>query len=222
MFVKNCSLFLLLIGFFTLEGYSQSSVELIPSAGTSFADKIIYERCTGHIDPAFVFAFSFIYHPSPVVGLEISYLDENPTTYLSAPDNPSVQVYTRSNILIERLLGGINFSIPGKQFRPYLGCLLGFTYASTADLGNTGIYTGFTWALQTGADYYISSLIGIRFRIAFVQTPNVSNNSAYFDVGKNGEGFPTFAVGDPSSGNIGQVNMGLGLVFHFHPTTKVR
>jgi hypothetical protein len=219
---KKCSLLFSLIGFYTIAGYSQSSIELIPSAGTSFADNITYERCTGRIDPAFVFSFSFIYHPSPSVGLELSYSNENPFTYLSVPDNPSVQVYTSSNITVQRLLGGINFSIPVKKFRPYLGFLLGLTNASTANLTNTGEYTGFTWALQTGADIYVSSLIGVRLRIAFVQTANVSNNSAYFDVGKNGDGFPTFAVGDPSSANVDQVNMGLGIIFHFHPKTKVR
>ena len=222
MSAKKCSLLFTFIGVYALGGYCQSGIELIPTAGTSFADKITYQRCTGHIDPAFVFSLSFIYHPSSTIGLELSFLDENPFTYLSAPGNPSVQVYTESKISVQRLLGGLNFSFPLNRFRPYLGCLLGFTYVNTANLVNTGEYTGFTWALQTGSDYYITSLIGIRFRIAFVQTPNVSNNSAYFNVGKNGDGFPTFAVGDPSSANVGQINMGLGIIFHFHPRTKVR
>jgi hypothetical protein len=217
---KKSSLLFSLVGFCTLAAYSQSSIELIPSAGTSFADNISYERCAGRIDAAFVFSFSFIYHPSPAVGLELSYLNENPFTYLSAPNNPSVQVYTSSNIAVERLLGGVNFFIPVKKLRPYLGCLLGLTNVHTANLVNTGVYSGFTWSLQTGADYYISSLIGVRFKLALIQTPNVSNNSAYFDVGKNGDGFPTFAVSDPSSANLTQVNMGLGIIFHFHPKPK--
>ncbi len=218
--VKGISFLFVLIGLCTQSGFSQSSIELIPSAGTSFADNITYERCTGRIDPAFLFSLSFIYHPSPTIGLELSFFNENPFTYLSAPDNPSVQVYTSSNIAVQRLLGGVNFSIPVKRFRPYLGSLIGFTYANTPDWINTGEYTGFTWALQTGADYYISSLIGMRLKIALIQTSNVSNNSAYFNVGKNGEGFPAFAVGDPSSANLAQVNVGLGIIFHFHPKTK--
>lgn len=222
MSVQKCSLLFTFIGLYALGGYCQSGIELIPTAGTSFADEITYQRCTGHIDPAFVFSLSFIYHPSSTIGLELSYLNENPFTYLSVPGNPGVQVYTESKISVQRLLGGLNFSFTLNKFRPYLGCLLGFTYVNTANQVNTGEYTSFTWALQTGSDYYITSLIGIRFRIAFVQTPNVSNNSAYFDVGKNGEGFPTFAVGDPSSANVGQINMGLGIIFHFHPRTKVR
>ncbi len=133
--VKRCSLLFTLICLCTLAGYSQSGIEFIPSVGISFADNITYERCTGRIDPAFVFSLSFIYHPSPRVGLELSYLNENPFTYLSVPTNPSVQVYTRSTISVQRLLGGVNFSFPVKRFRPYLGCLLGLTYANTVIIG---------------------------------------------------------------------------------------
>jgi hypothetical protein len=146
--MKKYSLLFTFISLFTLTGYSQSSIEFIPAAGVSFADNITYERCTGRIDPAFAFSFSFIYHPSPAIGLELSYLNENPSTYLSAANDPSVRVYTSSNIAVQRILGGVNFSIPIKKFNPYLGCLLGITYVNTADLLNTGEYTGFTWALQ--------------------------------------------------------------------------
>lgn len=222
MQVKKSSFLFVLFSLSALAGYSQSGIELIPSGGVSFGDNISYERCTGHIDPAFAFSLSFIYHPSPRIGLELSYLNENPFTYLSTPDNPSVQVYTSSNIMVQRLMGGVNFSIPDKRIKPFLGCLLGFTYAYTANLLNTGEYTGFTWALQGGADYFFSSLIGVRLKIAWIRTPNVSNNSAYFNVGKNGEGFPTFAVGDPSSASLSQINMGLGIIFHFQPGTKSR
>ncbi len=219
---KRSSFLFVLFSLSTWAGYCQSGIELIPSGGISFGDHISYERCTGRIDPAFVFSLSFIYHPTPEIGLELSFLNENPLTYLNTPDNASVQVYTSSKIMVQRLMGGVNFSIPDKRFKPFLGCLLGFTYAYTANYVNTGEYTGFTWALQGGADYYISSLIGVRYKMAWIQTPNVSNNSAYFNVGKDGSGFPTFAVGDPSSANLSQIYMGLGIIFHFHPRSKTK
>gem|GEM_PF-6663160 len=141
MSVQKCSLLFTFIGLYALGGYCQSGIELIPTAGTSFADEITYQRCTGHIDPAFVFSLSFIYHPSSTIGLELSYLNENPFTYLSVPGNPGVQVYTESKISVQRLLGGLNFSFTLNKFRPYFGCLLGFTYVNTANQVNTGEYT---------------------------------------------------------------------------------
>jgi hypothetical protein len=209
LFVVNC--------LFALSSFSQSSIELIPAGGNTFSDKIDYQRCTGYIDPAFQFSFSFIYHPDPVFGLELIFMNENPTTYLDAPDNSSVKVYTSSQIMVQRLLAGLNISLPIKRFHPFLGCLLGFTNVTTSKAYDTNELTDFTWSLQTGADYYFSSLIGVRIKFSLIQTPNISNNSAYFDVGKTGDGFPTFAVGDPSSANISQLNLTLGIIFHFQP-----
>jgi hypothetical protein len=41
------------------------------------------------------------------------------------------------------------------------------------------------------------------------------SNSAYYGVDGNGDGFPSFAVGDPSSSTITQWNLGLGLIVRF-------
>jgi hypothetical protein len=202
---------------YALTSYSQSSIELIPAGGNTFSDQIYYQRCTGHIDPAFQFSFSFIYHPSPVFELELTYMDENPSTFLDNPDNNSVKVYTSSEIMVQRLLTGLNISIPVKRFTPYLGCLLGFTNVTTTKAYDTNELTAFTWSFQTGADYYFTSPIGVRLKLSIIQTPNISNNSAYFDVGKAGDGFPTFAVGNPSTANISQLNLSLGIIFHFQP-----
>ena len=98
-----------------------------------------------------------------------------------------------------------------------LNCILGFTNVTTIKAYDTNELTGFTWSLQAGADYYFSSLIGARIKLSMIQMPNISNNSAYFDVGKNGDGFPTFALCDPSSANITQLNLVIGVIFHFQP-----
>ncbi len=202
---------------YALTAHSQSSIELIPAAGNIFSDNINYQRCTGHIDPAFQFSFSFIYHPNPVFGLELMYIVENPMTYLDDPDNASVKAYTSSQVNVQRLLTGLNISIPVKKFHPFLGSLLGFTSVTTTKAWDTNELTEFTWSLQTGADYYFSPLIGLRIKFSMIQTPNISNNSAYFDVGKLGDGFPSFAIGDPSSANITQLSLTLGIIFHFQP-----
>jgi hypothetical protein len=162
LFVLNC--------LYAWTTYSQSSIEIIPAAGNTFSDNINYQRCTGYIDPAFQFSFSFIYHPTPVFGFELTYMNENPMTYLDAPDNNSVKVYTSSNITIERLLGGLNISVPVNKFNPFFGCLLGFTDVTTTKAYDTNELTGFTWSLQTGTDYYFSSLIGVRIKLSMIQT----------------------------------------------------
>jgi hypothetical protein len=213
--LKKHAFIFVLNSMYALTSYAQSSIEIIPAAGNTFSNNISYQGCTGHIDPAFQFSFSFIYHPKSLLGLEITYMYENPMTYLDDPGNSSVKAYTISQVNIQRLLTGLNISVPIKRFHPFMGCLLGFTNVTTTKAWDTNELTAFTWSLQTGADYYFSSLIGARIKLSIIQTPNISNNSAYFDVGKLGDGFPSFALGNPSSANINQLNLALGIIFHF-------
>lgn len=212
MLKQNLLFILICLG--TIKGYSQSSIDLIATGGFSFSDKVNYMGCTGTVDPAFVFSLSFVYHPDRIIGFEVNYLYEQPTTYLDDQHDNSVKIYTSTNVTISRFLGGVNFQLPNKRLRPFAGVLLGVTQVETSDIINTGEYTGFTWSLQGGADLNISSLLAIRAKFSYVQTPNVSNNSAYFGVKGNGDGFPTFALGEPSTANISQINLSLGIVFH--------
>ena len=193
----------------------QRSFELIPSVGTTLTAPVDYQNCSGHFNPSVVFGFSFIYHPAPSFGLELNYSSSNPVSYLDAPGDNSVKVYTNSSIKVERLLTGLNVYIPKSKFSPYFGGLIGFTHVTTSNLIYPGTSTNFTWSLQTGVNYYFSSIIGMQFKCAMLVTPNISNNSPYYGVDEFGNGFPSFAVGDPTSSTITQWNLGLGLIVRF-------
>jgi hypothetical protein len=56
--------------------------------------------------------------------------------------------------------------------------------------------------------------------MAVINTPNISNNSAYFDVDSNDDGFPSFAVGNPSTANITQWDISLGIIIRFMKSRK--
>ncbi len=190
----------------------QTSFEVLASLDHTNTPSIAYQNCTGHLSPTYTPSISFIYHPHPSWGFEMTCSSLHPTTYLNDPDNNSVKVYTNSVINMQRLLTGINYSVPFNRIHPYIGCLLGFTHTVTTQTPMTATYTSFSWACQAGTDFYFSSLIGMRLNGAIITTPNIPNNSAYFNVDKNGEGFPTFAVGNPSTAGITQWNISLGII----------
>ena len=96
---------------------AQSSYEAIASFGTTITPTIPYHNCTGNISSTFAPTFSFVYHPSPFVGFEISYSKYKPISYLNDPDDNSVAVYTNYQISIERLLTGIKFYFPFKKMQ---------------------------------------------------------------------------------------------------------
>jgi hypothetical protein len=195
--------------------FAQKSFEIIPSVGQTFSPSMSFRNCTGEFNSATNFSLSGIYHPDPSWGLELNFTTVSPTTYLNFPADNSVSVYTHSTINIQRLLAGINYSPPIKKLHPYIGFLLGFSQATTSDIWNPGSYTSFSWSIQTGAAYYFSPLIGIRLNGAFIATPNIPNNSAYFNVDGSGDGFPSFALGDPSQANLIQWNINLGIIVRF-------
>ena len=217
---KAIALFLLL-PFMLQTAIAQRSFEILPAFGYVLTPTINYQQCTGHIDPALSFSSSFIYHPNPAWGCEIIYSRSTPTSYLYDPDDDRVAVYTRFPIHIQRLLAGLNYSFSFNGIHPHIGVLFGFTYTeTTSEPALTSSYTSFSLAPQAGVDYYFSSFIGIRLNAAMIFTPNVPNNSAYFNVDKEGNGFPSFAVGNPSNASITQWNFSLGIIIRFMKRKK--
>jgi len=206
---------LLLIIILQSNARGQKGFELIGSLGQTFTSPISYQNAIGHISTTPTGFLSGLYHPNQYCGIELSFSGFSPQSYLDDPADIRVRVYTKSTITVRRLLAGPNFYVPLKRVYLYMGGLLGFSNAVTTQTFYTSSLVSFTWAIQTGVAYYVSKLIGLRLNGSLILTPNVSNNSAYFNVDKDGSGFPSFAIGDPSSANITQWNFSLGIIFRF-------
>ena len=123
--MSKYSYLILLNCLYVLTTYSQSSIELIPAAGNTFSDNINYQGCTGHIDPAFQFSSSFIYHPNHVFGLELTYTVENPTTYLNDPGNASVKAYTSSSGKCSKAINRIKYIGADQKILSFYGLSFG-------------------------------------------------------------------------------------------------
>jgi hypothetical protein len=193
---------------------AQFSFELSPSLGWTSTPIIKYNNCTGNINSTLTEFNSLIFHPNQSWGFELTYSYAKPTSFLN-DTIISVSVYTRSQITVERLIGGIDYYFSLKKIHPYFGFLFGFNYVTTDHIYLPTSFTSFCWGGQAGVDYYFSSLLGARLNFAVINSPDIPNNSAWFGVNKNGEGFPTYAVGEPSKAEITQWNICLGIIFRF-------
>jgi hypothetical protein len=218
--MRNAILFIFPLMMLESGARAQSSFEMMASLGTVNTQSMSYLNCTGHFSQSQSALLSLIYHPVPFLGIELDLSGFSPNTYLYDAADERVQAYTHSTVKIQRLQGGLNYSYPFKKIRPYIGCLIGFSRAATSDPVNTGYYSSFTWTIQTGVDYYFSSLIGLRLKGALITTPDVPDNSAYFNVNGMGDGFPTFALVNPSTANIRQWGISLGIIFRFMKGAK--
>jgi hypothetical protein len=200
--------------------HGQTSVEVLACLGREYTPSIAYQNCSGQFSPSFSPSIVGIYRPVSALGIELMLSSLSPTTYLYDPADQRVQVYTNSKINIQRFLTGLNYFPPLKKIHPYIGLLVGFTRAVTTQVDLTNTNTSFTWSGQVGVEYYFSSFIGVRLNMAVINTPNISDNSAYFDVDSNGDGFPSFAVGNPSTANITQWDISLGIIIRFMKSRK--
>ena len=193
----------------------QSRFQIAAEGGSTFTSAIKYKNCTGYINPALTLSITFLYKPGPAIGIELQFSDlSNPVSYLNNVSDNTVKIYTTSHITLEHLLGGFNYYVPVKNIHPYMGLLLGASYAATKETSPPSSIYNFTCGLQTGSEFTLSKSIDLRLNGSVIITPGVANNTSYFNVGADGGGFPSFIVGDPSRAAITQWNISLGVLIN--------
>lgn len=209
---------LLLTGF---PAIGQSRFQLAISGGPTFTSDIKYKNCTGHINTATTASFALIYRPDPSFGIELKFSSlMHPTSYLNSDTNNIVKIYTTSHIVLQHILAGFNYYLPLKPVQPFIGIAAGASYAQTTETAPQSSIYNFSWGFQTGATLNITKSIALLLEGCAVFTPNVSNNTSYFDVGADGSGFPSFIIGDPSKATITQWNINLGVLINLGKTSR--
>jgi hypothetical protein len=131
-----------------LHTMAQKSFELNISVGPTWTTPISYQNCTGRMNPAATISASFLYHPDPAWAFQFSLMSYSPKTYLDAPADGSVAIYTNATIDMQRFLAGFNYYFSVKKIHPYVGGLVGFTNATSSQVINASSNTSFSWELQ--------------------------------------------------------------------------
>lgn len=219
--MKNIiTLFVLLIGLH-FPAISQSRFQLSVSGGPTFTSNIGYDNCTGHINTTMTGSLALIYRPDSAFGIELKFSDlAHPTSFLNNDTSNIVKIYTTSKIVFQRILAGFNYYLPLKSIQPFLGLIVGASYAQTTETAPQSSIINFNWGFQSGATLNIAKSIALQLDACTIFIPNVSNNTSYFDVAADGSGFPSFIIGNPSRATITQWNINLGLLFNLTRRNK--
>ena len=202
---------------FTLMAFrarAQTGFEFRVGPEITFTGPVDYEHSTGGIHPNGMGSLGLIYHPVPYFGLEGLVCTGAPESYLELPPSEGGGVYS-ARISMARYMAGVEGTYPAGRWFPFAGVLLGSSVARYTGDAYPSDDGKFTWGLHMGTTYYLSSLVGLRLQAAVFVIPNVSNNSAWFGVDGQGDGFPSFAIGIPSSATITQYAAGLAMVVRF-------
>ncbi len=193
----------------------QSRFQFLLSGGATFTPACKFQNSTGHINTAATGSLAFIYHPIATIGIELKYSNlSNPLSYLNNTKSETVRIYTSSHITFQRVLTGLNYYLPLKNIKPFIGLLGGASYVEQQQKYPYSSMFKFNWGFQIGASFNINKLLAVRFDASEIYIPNVPNNSAFFGDPANDSGFPSFIIGNPSTATIKQLNVNLGLMIN--------
>ena len=201
----------------------QSRWQFSLDLGPTFTSDIQYKNSAGHINTVMTVSPAFTYFPISTLGIELKYSGmSKPLSYLDNKTNERVKDYTTSHITLSRFLTGLNFYLPLKNVKPFLGILAGASYAEENDYSPYSHLINFNWGFQMGATLNINSLIALRLDASKIYVQNVPNNSAFFGTAADGGGFPSFIIGNPSKATIKQLNVNFGLILNIGKSKKKR
>jgi Lipid A 3-O-deacylase (PagL) len=144
--------------------YAQSSIELIPTAGYTFADQLNFSNTFGRIQEGFNYGGALQFNFSRRMGIELMYnrMDVNANLYNYGAVPGDIPQY-HTNGAINYIMAGpvTSFPLPGTSSSLFIGANLGAAIFSPSP--NTfSSNAAFAYGFQTGANIYLNPRVGIR------------------------------------------------------------
>ncbi len=187
--------------------FAQTSVELIPSVGYTFASHTDFYNTYGRIADGVSFGGSVKFNVTRSFGIEVLYSHMNTTSGLYYYGADQAPLGGLSNLQLDYIMAGPveSFTIPNSTVRPFIGVLAGAA-VMTPD-ANTGYSsdTRFAVGFQLGTNIYISPRVGIQLK-AQLLTPVDGAGSTFFVTPYGGGG------GIDTYSSIYQFSLGGGLI----------
>ena len=186
--------------------YAQTSVEFIPSAGYTFADRMDFRDTYGKIDGSLNLGGSFLFNFNRRFGLELMYSHMGTTSGIYQYGfNNGAQV-SSGNLSFDYIMAGPvqSFNIPGSSVRPFIGAMLGAAVLSPGVDGYSNDVK-FAWGLQLGTNIYFTPRIGLRLKAQLTAPADASQDGFY--AGTDASHAPYVAYAD-----VYQFSLNAGLV----------
>lgn len=186
---------------------AQSYIELIPSAGYTFGDRVNFYNNYGKIDGAFNFGGSALFNVNRRFGIELMYqhMGTRSGLYEYGPVSQNTQI-SKGNLGLDYIMLGPvqSFNIPGSPVRPFLGAMLGAAvFSPGVDGFNNDVK--FAWGLQLGTNIYFNPRVALRLKAQLLAPADATQGGFY--VGSDASGTPVSAYSD-----VYQFSLNAGIV----------
>lgn len=204
--------------------FAQTSVELIPSVGYTFADRNDYYSTYSRIADGVNYGGSIKFNVNRGFGIEVLYSHMNTTSglYNYGPDHTPIQ---STNLSFDYIMAGPvqSFTIPNSTVRPFLGAMLGAAIMTPPMNSGYSQDTRFAMGFQLGTNIYVSPRVGIQLKAQLLSPLDAAGGSFFFSNYGSGVGVSGYS-------SIYQFSLGGGLIIGlgrvlpaqvFHPVRRM-
>jgi len=215
--MKKIFLFSAMLMFIRLSSMAQTTIELIPSAGYTFADQVNFYNYYGRIEGAANWGGSLMFNVNRNFGIELLYqrIDAKSGLYDYGSYHPP---FKQTDVGINYIMAGPvqSFNATG-SVHPFIGALIGAAVFSPGP-DDYSSNTKFAWGAQAGANIYVSPRIGIRLKAQLLSPVEGGSGGFYFGSFGSGVGYSTYSY-IYQFGFSGGLIIGIGNIL---PTPKRR
>lgn len=173
---------------------AQTSVELLPNIGYTFADRNDFYSTYGRIGDGLSFGGSIKFNVNRSFGFEVLYSHLNTTSglYYYNSDASAAPSY---NMNFDYIMAGPigSFTIPNTTVRPFIGALLGAAIMTPE--ANSGYQqdTRFAVGFQLGTNIYFSPRVGIQLKAQLLSPVEDAGGGIFVSNYGSGGGLDTYS-----------------------------
>jgi len=206
-----------------IRSMAQTSVELLPNIGYTFADRNDFYSTYGRISDALSYGGSIKFNVNRSFGFEVLYNHMNTVAglYYYGSEAPAAQSY---NMKFDYIMAGpiASFTVPNTTVRPFIGALLGAAIMTPDASSGYQQDSRFAVGLQLGTNIYFSPRVGIQLKAQLLSPVDDAGGSIFFSNYGSGGGLTTYSSINQFSLSGGLI-IGLGRVLpsqHYRPARR--
>ena len=185
--------------------FAQTSVELIPNAGYTFASRTDFYDSYGRINGGLNLGGSIKFNVNRNFGIEMLYSHMNTQSGVYQYGYNGDKLSGGDLAMDYIMIGGVqSFKIPNSTVRPFIGAFLG---AAVLTPGTSGYQndTKFAIGMQLGTNIYIAPNVGLQLKAQVLSPVDAVDGGFYFSNYGSGTGLSAYS-------DIYQFSLSAGLI----------
>ena len=205
--MRKIAIILPLVVLAALHSFAQTSVELIPTAGYTFASRTNFYDSYGRISDGLSLGGSIKFNLNRSFGIELLYSHMGTQSGLYDYGYPRTKI-AGGDLSLDYIMAGAvqSFTIPNSTVRPFIGAFLGAAVltpgVTTTDQTSD---TRFAMGVQLGTNIYMSPRFGLQLKAQLLAPVDATGGSYYYNGYNSGGNVSTYS-------DIYQFSLSAGLI----------